>query len=383
VTDHRAAARRLRHLFLAVIAVAALTVAFGGRLTREMPDFEVYWRAAARASSAEPLYRVDDQHYQFKYLPAFAVLASPIGRLPLATAKTLWLATSALLIVLLLALSLDILPSRRRPAWLLVAATVVVMAKFYGHELLLGQVNLLFAVVLTGAVSLLRRDQEVLAGVLVALAVVIKPYAVLFLPWLAVRRRPAPVLSAAAGVLGALLLPMLVYGPAGTLALHRAWWETVTTSTAPNLLNQDNVSLAAMYAKWIGPGATAAQLSAATGLLLIVVAAWAVRRRPGVVFPEALEAGLLLTLVPLLSPQGWDYVFLIATPAVMVLVNGLDELPAGVRAVAAAALLVIGLSLFDLLGRTAYARFMALSMITLCFLVVVAALAALRQRRAA
>ena len=33
----------------------------------------------ARAAQAEPLYRTDDGHFQFKYLPAFAVLAIPIG----------------------------------------------------------------------------------------------------------------------------------------------------------------------------------------------------------------------------------------------------------------------------------------------------------------
>ena len=46
-------------------------------------------------------------------------------------------------------------------------------------------------------------------------------------------------------------------------------------------------------------------------------------------------------------------------------------------------LTVIGLSLFDVLGRANYARFMRLSIISVCFLIVVAALAALRFRRAA
>ena len=36
---------------------------------------------------------------------------------------------------------------------------------------------------------------------------------------------------------------------------------------------------------------------------------------------------LLLTLIPLLSPQGWDYVFLVSTPAIMLLVNYEDRLP--------------------------------------------------------
>ena len=44
-----------------------------------MVDFEVYRTAAARALDAEPLYRADDGHYQFKYLPAFALAMAPFA----------------------------------------------------------------------------------------------------------------------------------------------------------------------------------------------------------------------------------------------------------------------------------------------------------------
>ena len=84
-----------------------------------------------------------------------------------------------------------------------------------------------------------------------------------------------------------------------------------------------------------------------------------------------------------MSPQGWDYVFLIATPAVMLIVDrpaGL--LPRGLRLATIAAIAVVALSIYDLMGREAYAAFMASSVITLCFLVEIAALVALRFRGA-
>ena len=40
---------------------------------------------------------------------------------------------------------------------------------------------------------------------------------------------------------------------------------------------------------------------------------------------------MLLLLIPLLSPQGWDYVFLIGTPGVMLLLNDGASLPRGLR----------------------------------------------------
>lgn len=370
-------------LALLIALLAALAIAPPRRLTRKMPDLEVYWRAGVRAQAAEPLYRPEDGHYQFKYLPAFAVLATPAAWIPLPRAKAVWLAISVGCLVLLLALSVAALPGRRRRRWVLVVGTVIVMGKFYGHEITLGQVNLAFGVVVTAAIVLLRRGQGAAAGALVALAIVIKPYAVLFLPWLAARGKMPALASAAAGLAAALLLPVPLYGVHGTLALHEAWWRTVTESTAPNLLNQDNVSLAALFAKWFGAGALASGLAAATGLILIGVGAWIVAKRRQIAEPDPLEAGVLLVLIPLLSPQGWDYVFLIATPAVMLVIDRLNQVPVVLRAAAAVALPLIGLSVYDVLGRRLYAEFMALSIITLCFIAILGALAGLRARQAA
>jgi hypothetical protein len=373
----------LRAIAASAVFIIFATVLAGPGITREMRDFEVYWHAASRAAGAEPLYRTDDQHYQFKYLPAFAVLAAPLAAMPLETAKTVWFAASVALIILLLGLSVRLIPERRVSLHLLSAAAIVVMGKFFGHELVLGQVNLLFACVAVWAVLMLRDNRDGAAGVLTAAAIVVKPYAVIFLPWLASVGRWRATLTAAAGLALALALPAVIYGIDGTIALHRDWWTTVTSSTPPNLLNQDNVSLAAMFAKWIGPGAVAERLAAGTGATLLLLAVMVVRHRRGLVGPEGLEAALLLTLIPLLSPQGWDYVFLIATPAVIYLVNFNDRLPTGLRVATLTSLAVIGLSLFDVLGRANYARFMRLSIISVCFLIVVVALAALRFRRAA
>ena len=178
-------------LLLAVLAAVSLLAVFTTRVSRKMPDFQVYWTVGQRAVAAEPLYRVDDGHYQFKYLPAFALLAAPLGLMPLEVAKALWFAVSAVLMVVLLWLSALALSPARRPLVLLVVITFLAMAKFYAHELVLGQDNLLFAVVVMIAVVQLRRGREVMAGVLLGLAVVVKPYAALFAPWLAVRPRKA------------------------------------------------------------------------------------------------------------------------------------------------------------------------------------------------
>jgi hypothetical protein len=370
-------------VLLAAGAAVLLALLFAARVSHKMPDLEVYWTAAARAHRAEPLYRSEDGHYQFKYLPAFAVVTMPAAGVPLATAKAVWFCASVVLLVAFVALSLATLPERRKRTSILVAVTLVLMLKFYGHELVLGQVNVLFGVLVAGAIVALKREREAAAGVLIALAIVVKPYAIIFLPWLMARRRPAALFSAAIGGLALLALPALVYGVAGDIDLHRAWWKTVTESTSPNLTNADNVSVAAMWAKWIGTGPAATALTAVTSLMILALATLVFVERATGRFPEALEGALLLTCIPLLSPQGWDYVFLVSTPAVFFIVNYEDRLPPSMRAASIVALAAIGLSLYDVMGRAAYAAFMALSVVTMAYLIVIGALCTLRLRQIA
>jgi hypothetical protein len=340
-------------------------------------------RRGERALAVEPLYREEDGHYQFKDLPEFAVLAIPVGLASLETAETIWFSLSIVALIVLLRTSVRLLPEQRRPSWLLMAAAVVVLGKFYAHELVLGQVNLLFAAVATGAILALKVQREALAGVLVALAIVLKPYGMLLVPWLVARWRPRAIAGVSAAAAAAAVLTVFLYGVDGSVALHREWLRTVVDTTATNLLNVDNVSWLAMYSRWYGPGTAAPVLAMTTTVAALGLLAWMWRAGHRLTFPDGLEGAVVLLLIPLISPQGWDYVLLLSTAAVIYLVNYWDRLPAVLRPATLVALGVIGLAIFDLMGRAAYGAFMRMSGVTLCFFVVIAALAALRQRRVA
>ena len=364
--------------------LTALTIwVFVYKAAPKMPDFEVYWKAASRAALAEPLYRESDGHFVFKYLPAFAVLAMPIGLLPLATAKMFWYFTSVALLVALVSMAVRLPVERRKPLRWLVLVTVISLLKFYAHELVLGQVNILFAVVATGAFLAMKAKREAAAGALVVLAIVIKPYAVLFMPWLIARRQLPSIVSACAGFALVLVLPAVLYGWDGNVTQHREWWRTVTETTAPNLATFDNASLAGMFSRWFGPGEFAARVAYGTGAVLLGVAALVFLFRRGVTFPEGVEGALLLTLMPLLSPQGWDYVFLIAAAAIVYLANYIDLVPQPLRFITILAVVAIGFVVFDLVGRKVYYEFMRLSLVSICFFVVIAALTTLRLRKIA
>ena len=397
-----------RRAWLAVLLVVAAVVSFHVRVGRRMPDFQVYRTAARRVVAGEPLYRASDGHWQFKYLPAFAFVVAPLSLFPAPdaaqttdprgrsydpwadTARVAWFACSVVLLVALLMLSVRLLPAETRHEWAgltrtgaIVGVTVLALGKFYAHELELGQTNILLAVVVLLALAQSKAGREAAAGALFALATIVKPYAILFLPYLVARRRWRAC-GGFAAVLGvALLMPVVRYGFTENAALLAGWWSTVTESTPPNLAVSDNISIAAMFAKWLGVGTLANWLAVATSIALVAASGRALLMAPDSRFPDYFDGALLLVLIPLLSPQGWDYVLLLATPAVMLLLNRLGAFSRPVRWLAVAGLLVAGLTLWDVVGRRLYALFMLSSVVTLCYLFEIGLLLRLRQKQIA
>jgi hypothetical protein len=365
----------------ALLIVAAVT--FGVRAKGQMYDFDVYLTAGARVVAGESLYRAEDGHWQYKYLPAFACVIAPLSLLPPVVARALWFALSIGLLLVLIDRALGLLPERRMTARVLVGLTVLAMGKFYVREIGLGQANLLLAVCVLAALDAGRRGRDPLAGVLLAAATAVKPYAIIFLPYLLARRRTRAAAWFVGGLTVVMLLPVVRYGVGGNIDLLRGLWEVVTASTAPNLAGQDNVSIAGMYAGWFGVGPVASCLAAVTALAVLAACAWVLRRRGPGPCPEYLDAAVLLFLIPLLSPQGWDYVLLITTPAVMLLLDRMEGDGAPLRVLLLACLLIVGLSLWDVMGRDWYRAFMMARVVSVCALVELALVLRLRVLRTA
>jgi hypothetical protein len=365
-----------------LLVVAALGAAFfaAARARRDFVDFLVYQTAAQRALAAAPLYRDADQHYQFKYLPAFAVAMAPLARVNPETAKAIWFTISVALLLVFVRRSIAMLPGRRVSERTLAWLTVLVIGKFVVRELVNGQINVLFGTLLVAALAASERRRRATAGVLVGLAVFVKPYAILIVPWLAAVGGAIAVTATAAVVAAGLLLPALLYGWQGNLELLAGWYRTVTGTTPENLLGAENISLATMWAKWIGPGTAASLLAGATGILLLVAAAWIWHRRGKVERPAFLEMAFLMLLVPLLSPQGWDYVLILATPAVVCLLDRWPDTSRPWRVVLAAALVLTSLTIYDLNGRTLYRWLMEISVVSVGALGLAASVVHLRVR---
>jgi len=234
-----------------------------------------------------------------------------------------------------------------------------------------------------GALKAANRRRPVTAGCLIGAAVFVKPYALIFVPWLVVASGVSGLVAFAATVACGLILPAAVYGWQGDVALHLAWWRTVAGTTVPSLLFAENISIGAMWAKWmgVGPAATGLAVLTSSGLFATVLSMFARRRSVG--SPSFLEVAALLALIPLLSPQGWDYMALLGIPATMALIDRSSDVTPIWRSAATLGIVVTGFTLYDLLGRATYLRAMSLSLLTLAGVTIILCVVHLRWRRLA
>ena len=368
----------LRPLVFALIVVGLYGVL---RLKRdELVDFAVPRTAAVRFLAHEPLYRPEDQHYQYKYFPAFALAMVPFTWMPREVAEFTWFTLTVAMTWGFLHLSLTALPDRRIPARTLFWLTLLLNGKFLVKELGFGQFNLPVALLLLGAVIAAQHGRLYTAGALVGAGVFVKPYALVLVPWLLWRLGWRSLVPFGLVLAAGLVLPAAWYGWNGNVTLLHEWYRTVTQTTGPNLMGHENISFASMWAKWIDPGRPATALALTSAIAAVAAGIVLMSRWRRVSDPHYLEVAYFLVLVPLLSPQGWDYTLVIALPAYMCLVDRWPELSPNWRMVALAGFLLTSFTIFDLLRRPLFTLLMQWGAISVGAVLIAICLIHLRSR---
>jgi hypothetical protein len=347
-----------------------------------MADFQLYHTAASRVLQGESPYQAANAR-PFTYLPALAIALTPFALFEYEAAKFLWFALSVGLLTAFVRWAVHGLPERRRSDDALQWTALALMLPFYAQELTAGQANVLLGVLLVGSLLAVQVELPRVAGVMLGIAIFVKPYALLLLPWLAFAHGRHAAAATTMVLAAGLLLPALLFGWTGNIEMLVAWFQTLNESPLGPARLQESVSIGALWAKWLGLNRVAIFLSvlATTAVLGLVTTVWVHRRT--VFDPDYLEGALLLLLIPLLSSRGSAPLLLLATPAVICLVDRWAEVSTRWRLVTGLALVTMSAAALDLFGPGVRQAVSNSAIITVAAVVVVVATAHLRWKAVA
>ncbi len=178
---------------LAFSIIFLLLEIYNGRFWQS--DFTVYYKAAQRLLEGNTLFRhVEDGHYIFKYSPVSALYFIPFTVFSLNTAKILyWFFLTGIIIgsyyiSVFLVSKGEVFKNPRRLNNIILLGALILVVHFQ-RELHLGQVNQLLLLLYLLAAYCFGRNKPILSSLLLALSIFLKPFAIIFLPYLIVKKR--------------------------------------------------------------------------------------------------------------------------------------------------------------------------------------------------
>jgi Glycosyltransferase family 87 len=363
-------------LLVAAIAFGILVEIRGAFLRTRHSDLAVFARAAWAVRSDADLYQVtDDKGLHYHYPPLLAILMTPVadpppgatlaGQLPFALTVALWYVLSVVLgfwcLHLLANACADATPvlakvigerwSRRW--WHIRIVPLLICFPYFGHALVLGQINVLWMAALCWSIATLLKGQRFQTGLWLSVAMCVKvvPAFLLVYPlW----RRDGRCL---AGIVLGLALGMGVI-PAVALGPQRAWTETRTWVDAVVLpafgmgsdhardkefmgvWSNHNQALAPVIHKTlhirsepkpeeVAPAVTI--LGYVLGGLFTVSTLWAAGwRRPNDRLVDAIFLGCLNVNMIVVSPGGHPHYLLLLVPLILLIFAGAWEAGQGI-----------------------------------------------------
>ncbi len=281
---------------------------------RAQGDFNVYYRAGHRVLHGLAIYPPADSD-RFLYAPVFAILFAPLAALPRHVAQFVFFVVNAFsLIELILGAGVILFGRERRLPAALIVVPVLLSFRFIGNNIEHGQINLPTLALIVWVIIYAGESRDGWAGLMLAAAILIKPFAVLAALHLAIRRRFGALGWAVAAGIALAVVPIVIFGPRGWVDQTGAYLNAVASMTnryRTMLTNQSAVSAAArLMSLRIGAGAetSAVPTIVGMGLEIVLVAAvslWeAMSRERGNLTSHLALCGLFC-LMPSIAPISW------------------------------------------------------------------------------
>ncbi len=292
-------------IYLAVLAIIAVL--------RTQADFNTYYRAGGRVLGGLPIYPSTDSD-RFLYAPIFAIGFAPLAAMPLKAAQLAFFLINAFAFVaLIIGTGVMLFGRSRQLSAALIVIPVLLCFRFIGNNVEHGQINLLTLPLLVWAIVSAEESHEWRAGLMLAAAILIKPFGVLVAAYLFVRGRFGTLACAAVWGIALLLAPIIVFGAHGWHQQTVAYVQAVSSMTGRYRTMLTNQSAVSAIARLMEPVSTADSssplpLMLGTGFeiaLALVSLAWV--WRSGSNDRTALAA--LFCVIPGFAPISWKSYF--------------------------------------------------------------------------
>jgi hypothetical protein len=214
-----------------------------------MSDFRVYYEAASAYFNDSPVYNVcftlGSGYY--KYSPFALFLFSPFVVFPFAIAKFIYFAFLCVVILFTVAYSCKIIRAKlfgitgnEAGSALLFIITLAFVQHIY-FELHLGNVNIVLLLLSLVSLSLFLNRKNIPAGILLAVAVLIKPHFLILIPLFLLRKKFRFVLSFFSALIAGLLIPALYTGFATNFVLLSQWKDAILSHVNSPVTAQDTL----------------------------------------------------------------------------------------------------------------------------------------------
>ena len=281
---------------------------------RSQGDFNVYYRTGHRVLHGLAIYPPTDSD-RFLYAPIFAILFAPLATLPRHLAQFVFFLVNAFsLIEFVLGAGVILFGRERQLPAELIVVPVLLSFRFIDNNFDHGQINLPTVALIAWSIIYAEESHDAWAGLMIAAAILIKPFAILGALHLAIRKRFAVLGWTVAAAIVLMLAPILVFGPHGWLDQMGAYATAIASMTDRYRTMLTNQSAVSAVARIMTPrvGADAETSAAATivgmGLELVLVAAvvlWDWTSADGKDFTGRLALCGLFCLMPSFAPISW------------------------------------------------------------------------------
>jgi hypothetical protein len=356
-----------KYIWLIPLILFSLISLFGDYINGrfDLVDFEVYFRTAERMLEGAEIYRIDsDGHFVYKYAPSAALYFLPFLPLGFAISKVLfWLVLTAALAWGLSVLA-HLIGAEKADKTINITLffSILAVVPHIHLEWHLGQVNMLLMVLFVASMKAYLENQQKTLGILLGASLFVKPFALIFLPYLLFKKRFSALAYTIVATLIIGFLPFVFYPswPAFT-GLYISWITElqIEMSSKQALFADANHTIFSVLARY-----TPFQYTLIDNLyqkiyqliiLGIMGLAFLKYMQLGKGKPKAAigELAMLTAWIPILAFTSQN-AFIYTLPLIVYLLFNFSELAAWAKALLVLGCFLIGINMHDIVGDKLY-----------------------------